>query len=55
MYIIRNTEAKLIEPILKENPGAVIKMRKDKRFKAGNIKVTGNELRGDVEYITKHT
>ena len=55
MYTIRNTEAELIKPILKENPGAIIKIRKDKRFRAGNIKVTGTELRGDVEYITKHT
>lgn len=51
-YIIRETEGTIIKNILGLDPCAVIKMKKDKRFKVGNIKVTGTELRGDVEYPT---
>jgi hypothetical protein len=55
MYIIRETEGVIIKSILDTNPGAVIKLKKDKRFKEGHIKVTGTELRGDVEYIKPFT
>jgi hypothetical protein len=55
MKTIRETEGLLIKDILAIDPGAVIKMKKDKRFKKGHIKVTGTELRGDVEYIKNLT
>ena len=50
MYKIRETEGVIIKDILEREPGAVIKLIKDRRFKKGHIKVTGTELRGDVEY-----
>lgn len=50
MYKIRETEGVIIKNLLKLKPGALIKLKKDRRFRKGHIKVTGTELRGDVEY-----